>query len=286
MKGGITIKDRCIETILGIKVDSIDETRVLKQIQKWLGNKNGGRQRIVVTPNPEIILLAQKDQALFSILNSADLSLPDGIGVVKAKSFLKAKAPKNVFLRSIVLFFKGLLIGLSTQNHVVPGRVVFQKLLMLARRHKWRVFLLGGSRGSVENLVRSYQDKIAIKGTGAISVNQAGFVPKGQGRREKAVIEQIRKFKPDLLFVGFGAPKQEKWLARNIKKLPVRVGMVVGGAFDYYGGRRALPPYIFEKLGLEWLWRFITQPWRARRIFNAVIVFPAKIYLYKLLCSD
>ena len=91
------------------------------------------------------------------------------------------------------------------------------------------------------------------------------------------MIQKINEIKPDLLFVGFGMPKQEKWIDKNVEKLDVKGIMAVGGTFDYVFGKARLPPEWLEKLGLEWLWRLLHEPKRAPRILNAVIIFPLKI---------
>jgi N-acetylglucosaminyldiphosphoundecaprenol N-acetyl-beta-D-mannosaminyltransferase len=94
---------------------------------------------------------------------------------------------------------------------------------------------------------------------------------------EEKSIARINEFKPHILFVGFNAPKQEKWVYKWLPHLKVGSAMVLGGTFDYFAGRAALPPEWMEKLGLEWLWRLIREPWRAPRIFNAVVVFPIRV---------
>jgi N-acetylglucosaminyldiphosphoundecaprenol N-acetyl-beta-D-mannosaminyltransferase len=96
------------------------------------------------------------------------------------------------------------------------------------------------------------------------------------------VVRQINTFKPQLLFVAFGNPKQEIWIHNNLPKLNVGGAMAVGGAFRYVAGISKLPPKWMAACGLEWLWRLITEPKRISRILNAVIVFPLKIILYKL----
>ena len=92
----------------------------------------------------------------------------------------------------------------------------------------------------------------------------------------------INKFMPHLLFVAFNNPKQEIWIRRNLPKLKVKGAMAVGGTFRYNAGLSELPPNWMESLGLEWAWRLITEPYRLKRIVNAVVVFPYKVFLYKV----
>ncbi|MBU0668026.1 WecB/TagA/CpsF family glycosyltransferase, partial [Patescibacteria group bacterium] len=90
--------------------------------------------------------------------------------------------------------------------------------------------------------------------------------------------ELINSAEPDILFVAFGAPKQEIWLARNLAHLKsVKVAIGVGGAFDFVSGAVKRAPHIFQKLGLEWLWRLFLQPSRIRRIYRATIKFPLTV---------
>lgn len=99
---------------------------------------------------------------------------------------------------------------------------------------------------------------------------------------EKDVIDKINKFNPDLLFVAFGNPKQEIWIYDNLLKLNIGGAMAVGGSLRYLAGLSSLPPVWMEKVGLEWLWRLVTEPFRLPRIWNAVVVFPWKVFLYKI----
>ena len=89
-------------------------------------------------------------------------------------------------------------------------------------------------------------------------------------QRNNEVVAKINKFKPDILLVAYGAPWQEKWISANLGELKAKVVMGVGGTFDYLTGRAKLPPRWMEKLGLEWLWRLILEPWRWRRQVNLV----------------
>jgi N-acetylglucosaminyldiphosphoundecaprenol N-acetyl-beta-D-mannosaminyltransferase len=92
---------------------------------------------------------------------------------------------------------------------------------------------------------------------------------------DQSVMARIRESLPDILFVAFGHGKQEKWIAAALPSLPaVRVAMGVGGAFDFIAGRVKRAPKLMRLAGLEWLWRLIREPWRIRRIWTAVVVFP------------
>lgn len=301
----VSNRERKIVPILGIFVDSASKERALNRaclaVSPPEARKKAGWPSLVVTPNPEIIAAAQKDKSLARILNSADLALPDGIGVVMAMRYLMMGPPrplagrgKGVF-RPIALLFQGLWVGLSLFfnrkwlfgfSEVVPGRWLFEELVRRAAKQGVGVFLLGGKPGVAEKAANALSIKyevLNIKYNSGPWLNLKGEpVDEEQKKIEKKVIQEINKFRPDFLFVGFGHPKQEKWLSRNLSKLNVGAAMTVGGAFDYLAGEVPKPPKWLAEIGLEWLWRAIAQPARIKRIFNAVVVFPLKIYLYKL----
>jgi N-acetylglucosaminyldiphosphoundecaprenol N-acetyl-beta-D-mannosaminyltransferase len=99
---------------------------------------------------------------------------------------------------------------------------------------------------------------------------------------ESDVVDRTNSFAPHLLFVAFGNPKQEIWIHKNLSKLNIGSAMAVGGTLCYIAGLVALPPKWMESLGLEWLWRLIHEPKRIKRIWNAVVVFPIKVFQSKL----
>src|SRR6185436_16229453 len=93
----------------------------------------------------------------------------------------------------------------------------------------------------------------------------------------EAIIARVRAARPDILLVAYGAPAQDKWIARHRVALGVPVSLGVGGAFDFVAGVARRAPRWVQKLGLEWLHRLWRQPWRARRIWTAVISFPLAV---------
>ncbi len=248
-------KDRTQAQILNIKIDSTSEERVLGLIQNKIAQKH---KFIVFTPNPEIIMAAQSDPELASILNSADLSIPDGVG-------LKLAAP-----------------GLT----IIKGRELMLRLFELAEKSKLKVFLLGAAPGvnqrSVE-LIKTKYTHVKVKGNSGPNLDREGNPISGKDTYlEKEVISSINEFKPNLLFVAFGTPKEQKWIDKHKNELNVNCIMEVGGALDYFSGEAKLPPTLLTSLGLEWLWRLIHDPSRASRIFNALVLFPLMVLKKKL----
>ncbi|MBI2597091.1 WecB/TagA/CpsF family glycosyltransferase [Candidatus Daviesbacteria bacterium] len=235
--------------VLGIKIDDVNINQAVEVVFGWL--KEGGR-RYIVTPNPEIVVMAQKDQELKNILNNADLVIPDGVGL---------KIATDIVCNT-------------------PGIDLMEALIKLSNGKGFTTAFLGGKEGVAEKaaecLLRKYPNlKISFTGSGG-EINENGELIGEDLRfkiydlRDKNVHKSLivnRKSLPkaDLLFIGFGPPKQEKWIAKNLNKLPVKIAMVVGGSLDYLSGQVPRAPKFIRSLGLEWLFRLIIQPWRIRR---------------------
>lgn len=203
--------------------------------------RSGGAHTIV-TPNPEMCLAAQRDSEFRDILNRADLAVPDGVGLLLAARFL----------------------GTPLRERVAGIDLLLQLAHEFAK-NAWRIYLLGGASGVPERAAQALRVRypnILIVGT------DSG----GEG------IERIRQAAPDMLLVAFGQVKQEKWIAENLPKLPsIKVAMGVGGAFDFLSGESMRAPRFLQRAGLEWLWRLVVEPWRVRRILNAVVWFPMAV---------
>ena len=251
----VSIKGRTIGQILGINVVGTTLSKVLARVEK---NITDNVKFYVVTPNPEIILLAQKDQKLKDAMNGTELAVPDGVG-------LKLSIP-----------------GLN----IIKGRELFSELIKLAGRKGWRVFLLGGLNDEAEIASSKLQisnPKLQIQSfRGPKLDDNAKPISEVDRKLQNEAIEKINKFAPQLLFVAFGNPKQEIWVHENYSKLNIGGAMAVGGAFRYVAGQSSLPPKWMAQAGFEWLWRLVTEPGRIARVFNAVIVFPQKVFFSKL----
>ena len=281
--------------IIKINITSTHIVRVINFVRSRLMQVPKKSPFIIFTPNPEILLLASNDNKFAKILSSADILLADGIGLVQAAKFLSLSNPKNMFIRLFVLLGQGLLVGLATffnkdwlKSELTPvkGRELFIELVKLANKKSWRVFLLGGKGEATQKTAEFFKNtlkKVTIAyASGPILDSSAEAVSSQEKLVEEKIIDKINEFKPHLLFVAFGAPKQEKWLYKQLNKLEIGGAITVGGAFDYISGKVQFPPIWMENLGLEWVWRLITQPWRFRRIFTAFPVFPLKVFWYKL----
>jgi N-acetylglucosaminyldiphosphoundecaprenol N-acetyl-beta-D-mannosaminyltransferase len=186
-----------------------------------------------------------------NVLRSAWLKLPDGVGILWAYRFLLSEKLKSR----------------------VTGVDFLRRFLELNVDKKFKVYLLGAEDGVAKNLAELYVESNIVGYSCASSSLES----------EHDVIDQINLTGADILFVAFGAPTQEMWINRNIHKLEtVKIGMGVGGAFDFLTGKAKRSPLVFRKVGLEWLWRLIREPKRLMRIINATVVFPWYVLKEKL----
>ena len=212
--------------ILGVKIDNLIIEEALQKVEGFLEDS---QQHYIVTPNPEFLVKAQKDEEFRKILNQADLAVADGIGLIFASWFLGQPLKQKI-----------------------TGTDLMEKICQKAAQKKWPVFLLGDRE---DDLVKETADQLK--------------------KRYPELDIKTNLKETSILFVAFGAPKQEKWIAQNLKKMSsVKLAMGVGGAFNFMAGRIRRAPKFFQRLGLEWLWRLFCQPWRIKRIFRAVVIFP------------
>lgn len=223
-------------SILGVKIDNLTINQTLNKIEGFLID---GKQHYIITPNPEFLVRAQCDPEFKEILNQADLAVADGIGLILVSWFLGQPLKERI-----------------------AGVDLMEKICQQAAVKNWPVFLLGGREGvaekAIEKLKRKYQGlKAEVKSEITLKARSQKQSPSG------------------ILFVALGAPSQEKWIKNNLRKMPqIKVAMGVGGSFDFISGRIKRAPKIIRQIGLEWLWRFCCQPWRVKRIYRAVIIFP------------
>lgn len=278
--------------IFDIRLNSTSISKVLAFVRISLAKKS---KFFIVTPNPEIISASLNDRKLFEALSFASLRVPDGVGLSQAARFLSLPAPKNKPLRFIVCLFEGLWVGLATflapkyleeSLPVIKGRRLFLELTKLANKKGLKIFLLGGEKEEAkktgERLRRSFKKVRIAYAAGPRLDKEALPISEADRDIEEYVISQINEFRPDILFVGFGAPKQEKWVKKHFLRLSCGGAMVVGGTFRYLAGLSSLPPKWMEEAGLEWFWRLIHEPKRLGRILNAAVVFPWKVFLARL----
>jgi exopolysaccharide biosynthesis WecB/TagA/CpsF family protein len=238
----------------------------------------------VTTLYSEFLFAALKDKKVKQMLNKADVALLDGIGLVWAHRFLAAPLLSgSYFLKLVIAFGQALLklfLLLKSSQTVdpvlkerLPGSVLIWDLAAVAERENLSIYLLGGFGDTPEKTATQLLKKFP-------RLNITGVSSKNPDQPE--VIPEIKAVQPDFLFVAYGPFKQEVWIEKHLESLPVKLVMGVGGSFDYISGERKKPFNWVRVVGLEWLWRLVTQPYRIKRIFNATIGFVFAMIIYKV----
>lgn len=240
--------------ILGVRVDSVDKLTALAKVADFLASSSG---HMIFTPNPEMLVDAQKDSYFKEVLNAGDLNLCDGKG-----------------------------IALVAKEHIerISGVDFMIDICELAQKENKSVYLLGSGYETVvkdckKKLLEKFPNlKIVGVHPGPKITNDFHF----DQDENDAVIDDIILSAPDILFVAFGHSKQEKWIYGFLPELPsIKVAMGIGGSFDFISGKVKRAPAIFRSLGLEWLYRLIREPRRIKRIWKATIVFLFLFYKNK-----
>jgi N-acetylglucosaminyldiphosphoundecaprenol N-acetyl-beta-D-mannosaminyltransferase len=196
----------------------------------------------VFTPNSEIVQLCIEDASLRDRINDGGLIVPDGIGVIKAARILGTP-------------LKGKVAGVDL------GR----RVMAFAAEEGFPVALVGGKPGVAEDAAAAMQAEYPNLN---VCLTADGYFKK-EGEENEAVLSRIRESGARIVFICFGAPAQEKWIAANRDKLPgVNLLLGLGGSLDVYSGRVKRAPAVFVRLGLEWLYRLLKEPKRIGRMMN------------------
>lgn len=225
--------------VLGLPVDGITYPEWLDQIGRWVKEVDDRICHHVCTINPEFIMIARHDSNFWNILHRADLCVPDGVGLLWAARRLGHSLPERV-----------------TGSDGVP------KIAERAARLGWRLFLLGAAPGVAERAGAVLQAR--FPGLQIAGIYGGSPAPED----EDAIVERVNASGADILFVAYGAPEQDKWIARNLPRLKVAMAMGVGGAFDFLAGVVPRAPLWMQRAGLEWLFRLFLQPWRFKRMLR------------------
>lgn len=218
--------------VLGVAFDNVTMDEAVDRALAML-EEDG--PHLVVTPNPEIVQRARKDQEFASILAEADLVIPDGIGVVYASKIL----------------------GRPLKGRV-PGIDFAAALLGRVAATGKRLFLLGAAPGVAEQAAVNL--RAAYPGLVVCGAHDGYF------KEDGPVVEAIRAAKADIVFVCLGFPKQEKWIAAHGRDAGARLYIGLGGSLDVFAGKVERAPESFQKLGLEWLYRLMKEPSRIGRM--------------------
>ncbi len=232
--------------LLGFNIDNYTFEEAVLKAKSLI---DGGRVAQVITINPEMFDAAEKDSNFANIIREAEMVIPDGVGV---KLGLKLKG-KNVSRIPGIDFAKRLLKEAAISN--IPVAIIGSKEEVITK--------------AVENL------KKEISGLNIVYYHNGYFSD------DNEIYGELKKSSPKLILVALGSPKQEKFIygAKKILNPALMVG--IGGSLDVWSGMVKRAPKIFRKLGIEWLYRTVTQPSRFKRIFPALPLFLIKVLRYK-----
>jgi N-acetylglucosaminyldiphosphoundecaprenol N-acetyl-beta-D-mannosaminyltransferase len=233
--------------ILGVPVHDVTYAEACAVAEQLI--RQGGAHQFA-TVNPEFIMAAQRDADFMRVLHGTALNVPDGAGV------LWAARRKGARLRQRV-----------------AGVDLVQRLCAVAATHGWRAYFLGAQPGVAERAAAA----MALAHPGLMIAGAFAGTPRRED--EMAIVAQVCAASPQLLFAAYGAPAQDKWLARNLPLFTAPsddtfsplgagggvVGMGVGGAFDFMVGDQKRAPEWMQRASLEWLHRLLRDPRRWRR---------------------
>lgn len=263
--------------ILGVNFAKIDLQKTIRKIKHWV--EKGGRYQLM-TLNPEYLVRIEEDQLLKGVVERADLVVADASGIILA-SWL-------IYIRSRIGRQR-----LSFKERITGGELV-EALARLAVQEGWKIGLIGGGPGIADKALaqlRTLTKEVANSSTSEEcsahhprcsfgDSNLKGFADRGPVNVKRQTKEEWRRIKqlllkerPQILFTSFGF-HGPVWIEKTLKALQSRgkslIAIEVGGVFNYLAGITPQPPKILRKVGLEWLWRLVTEPWRWRRQLDLI----------------
>lgn len=232
---------------LNTEIDNLTMMEAVQKIEQLILNK---KPSYVVTPNVDHIVKLETDKEFQKVYKEADLILTDGMPLIWISKIKKTPIKEKV-----------------------SGSDLFPEVCKLSANKGYKVFLLGAAKGiaikAAENLKLKY-DGLNIVGTYSPSY---GF--ENNKDEIEQIIEIINEVKPDILAVGLGAPKQEKFLYKFRNRLNVPVSLAIGASIDFEAGNINRAPKWMQRLGLEWFYRLIKEP---KRMFKRYLVDDLKIF--------
>ncbi len=231
-----------------VPIDHVSEHQLDTLLRLWIKDH---AQKVIVTPNPEIVLRARKDPAFRAQLQASHLSLPDGVGLRFA---IAALTDRQLRFRHT---------GVDT----------LIRLAQICEDYGKRLVLFGG-KGDVASKT-AMTLRAQFPDLDVVSMNPGDEVADNVVSMDPDILAQLQDAKPTVVAVAFGAGKQEVFLHTHLHRIPTaRIGIGVGGAFDMMSGALPRAPFWMRRVGLEWVWRLLQEPARWRRIWMAAIVFP------------
>jgi N-acetylglucosaminyldiphosphoundecaprenol N-acetyl-beta-D-mannosaminyltransferase len=231
--------------VLSVYFDNVTLVDMRINVKKYFEQQQY-QSLFIVTANPEIVDYASNHKGYRDLINSADYVIADGTGVVKAARLLKTPLSERV-----------------------PGIELMEECLKLAHTNKQRVFLLG----SKEEVVSQAHNNLATKYPNVTFAHHHGYIDLDDNN----VLETIKDFNPDYVFVAMGYPKQEQWVKTYEEQFKQTVLMGVGGSLEVFGGVKKRAPKLIRKLNLEWVYRVVID-WKRLGRTKSIPIFLFKVW--------
>lgn len=223
------------DSYLGVDVSPLTYEGILTEIRARMSR---GDKSTIIAVNPEKVMTAQNNAKVKALINNATFQIADGVGILLASKLKKGKVTSRV-----------------------TGVDMMARLLTFAANEQHSIYLYGAKKEVVELAAANIQHDYP-------PIQVAGMTD-GYAQDEEALLQKINDSGAEILFVALGSPTQELWIQRNMEKLSnVLVFQGVGGSFDVFSGTVKRAPSIFRKLGLEWLYRLLSDPRRIKRQLN------------------
>jgi N-acetylglucosaminyldiphosphoundecaprenol N-acetyl-beta-D-mannosaminyltransferase len=228
--------------LLGYRFVNNTMDELVEEVQERI---TSSQKTFIVTANPEIVTYAHSDIEYGSVLKGADFIIPDGVGIIFASKILDNPIQERL-----------------------TGFDLMEQLLKVSNTNKFKIYLLGTMPNVIDLTAANINKKYPY-------IQVVGF-HHGFFEDDEFIIEEIRLKKPDIIFVGTGFPKQEKWISNNLHHFTKGVFMGVGGCLNVWAGVDKRAPKVWRDLNLEWIYRLIKQPTRFKRML-AIPVFIKKV---------
>jgi N-acetylglucosaminyldiphosphoundecaprenol N-acetyl-beta-D-mannosaminyltransferase len=221
--------------VLGCPVDIVDMATAVQTVVEIVQRRRADETShpgVVITLNPEMVMMARRSPEFSSVLESAALVVPDGVGLVRA---LRRRGHPEV--------------------ERVGGADLIHAYLEEAERQAHRIALVGGAPG----VARAARDRMVETHPGL------NVVAVSDGPPERTTALEVEHAHPEMVLAAYGAGRQELFLDRYLGPIGAASGIGVGGTLDFLAGRVRRAPAAVRRIGLEWAWRLAIQPWRLRR---------------------
>jgi len=272
-----------IVSIFGVSITLFSKERAVQKIYEWLLLDE---QKMIVTANPETLLYARNDENFKRAINSADLITADGAGVCWAATFFEMTENSLNKIEIINIFLKTLyeVIFSSWKKKVgyfparISGSDLIWDLAEIAEKENKKIYLIGGKN---QTAFRAAQKIKELYPTLEITAFQPDHVATPYLSYE--LHNELERYKPDILLIAYGSPKQEEWIIQNLRRYRfIKMAMGVGGTLDFIAGNTVRASLRLQSHGLEWFWRFYHRPTRVLRVFRSTVIFPTIILLSRL----